>query len=60
MTAAPRPQGLTQMLGGLVLPLGILIIIAMMVLPLPVVLLRSSVGLEGEAMASRIRSVEAG
>lgn len=39
MTAAVRPQGIMGSLAGLTLPVGILIIIAMMVLPLPVVLL---------------------
>ncbi|MEY4983927.1 MAG: flagellar biosynthesis protein FlhA, partial [Pseudomonadota bacterium] len=39
MTGAVRPQGVAGLLGGLALPLAILAIIAMMVLPLPVVLL---------------------
>ena len=39
MSAAARSQGITGTLGGLALPVGILAIIAMMVLPLPVVLL---------------------
>jgi flagellar biosynthesis protein FlhA len=39
MSTAIRGQGMGGMLGGLALPIGILAIIAMMVLPLPVVLL---------------------
>ncbi len=39
MTAIPARNGLATTMGGLALPLGILAIIAMMVLPLPVVLL---------------------